>query len=241
MANEISTQVLPMQQLERMAQAIAKSGMFSVKTPEGALTLMLVAQAENIPAAQAMMDYDLIQGKPALKAAAMLARFQRSGGKVQWLRSDADCVSGKFTHPSGGELTVTWDTARVELAGLSGNAMHKKYPIQMKRARCISEACRALAPGSVPLGMYTVEETQDMVDVTPEVLSVNEAVASVVSGTVLTEEEIKDHLEDISSADSGEQLRTAFGSAYKHAKESKDLKARDIFQEAYDKRKAEGV
>ena len=234
MANEVSTQVLPMQQLERMAQAIAKSGMFSVKTPEGALTLMLVAQAENIPAAQAMMDYDLIQGKPALKAAAMLARFQRSGGKVQWLRSDADCVSGKFTHPSGGELTVTWDTARVELAGLSGNAMHKKYPIQMKRARCISEACRALAPGSVPLGMYTV-------DVTPEFQTVNEAVTAVVSGTVLTEEEIKDHLEDISSAEAGEQLRNAFGSAYKHAKESKDLKARDIFQAAYEARKGEQV
>lgn len=240
MSKELTTEV-SISQLQRMATAIAKSGMFSVKTEEGALTLMLVAQAEGIPPAQAMMDYDIIQGKPALKSAAMLARFQRSGGKVQWITSTNECVSGKFTHPSGGELVVTWDNERVKLAGLDGKDMHKKFPQQMKRARCISEACRALAPGSVPLGMYTVEETQDIVDVTPEVQTVNEAVASVVSGTGLTEEEIKDHLEDISSAEAGDQLRTAFGSAYKHAKESKDLRARDIFQAAYDARKAEQV
>ena len=73
-------QQVPFSQLERMASAIAKSGLFAVKTPEAALTLLLIAQAEGIPPTQAMMDYQVIQGTPSLKSAAMLARFQRSGG-----------------------------------------------------------------------------------------------------------------------------------------------------------------
>jgi hypothetical protein len=172
MSNEVATigtMPVTFQQLEKMASSIAKSGLFAVKTPEAALTLLLVAQSEGIAPVQAMMDYQIIQGTPSLKSAAMLARFQRSGGKVVWTQNTDDCVEGKFTHPMGGELTVRWDNARVEKAGLAGKDMHKKFPQQMKRARCISEACRALSPNAIPLGMYTVEEARDMeiIDITP--------------------------------------------------------------------------
>src|SRR5271166_3494017 len=108
MSKELTIQDLPppitFQQLERMANAIAKSGLFAVKTPEAALTLLLIAQAEGIPPTQAMMDYQVIQGTPSLKSAAMLARFQRSGGRVEWTQSTDECVEGKFTHPVGGTL-----------------------------------------------------------------------------------------------------------------------------------------
>jgi hypothetical protein len=177
-----------------------------------------------------------------MKSGAMLARFQRTGGKVEWLTNTPECVSGRFSHPSGGSLVITWDDSRVRLAGLEGKDMHRKFPIQMKRARCISEAVRALAPGSIPVGMYTVEESQDMdpvVDVTPVVQKVEEAVAAVSSATALTDEEVKDHLEAISAADPGDQLRDAFASAYKHAKEARDIRAKEAFEQAYKSRKEE--
>jgi hypothetical protein len=195
MSNDVATinsMPVTFQQLEKMATSIAKSGLFAVKTPEAALTLLLVAQSEGIAPVQAMMDYQIIQGTPSLKSAAMLARFQRSGGKVTWTQNTDDCVEGKFTHPMGGELTVRWDNARVEKAGLAGKDMHKKFPQQMKRARCISEACRALSPNAIPLGMYTVEEARDMemIDVTPTATlteAVTEAAKSVK--TAMTTEE----------------------------------------------------
>ena len=42
------TALVPVDQIERMALAVAKSGLFGVKTPDQAMALMLVAQAEGM-------------------------------------------------------------------------------------------------------------------------------------------------------------------------------------------------
>ena len=99
-AGEVSNAVT-FQQLERMAASVAKSGLFAVKTPEAALTLMLVAQSEGTHPVTAMMEYDIIEGKPSLKSSAMLTRFLRAGGKVEWHAQSNDSVSGTFTSPAG--------------------------------------------------------------------------------------------------------------------------------------------
>ena len=232
--------LIPYAQIERMAQAVAKSGMFAVKTPEAALTLMLVAQAENVHPAQAMMDYDLIQGKPALKSAAMLARFQRSGGKVRWITSTDAVASAEFTHPAGGSLVVTWDEARLQVAGLAGKEMHKKFPAQMKRARCIGEGVRAIAPQCIPVGMYTTEETQDIeVDVTPAQRIENAVEAAAHATTVLTMEEMAEHEQALRNAETLPALQDAYSKAMKHASESKDSHAKAFFVQWKDARKAE--
>ena len=71
--------LVPVDQITIMANAVAKSGLFGVKTPEQAMALMLIAQAEGNHPAIAARDYHVIQGRPALKADAMLARFQQAG------------------------------------------------------------------------------------------------------------------------------------------------------------------
>lgn len=222
--------------IERMAVSIAKSGMFAVTTMEGAFTLLLIAQAEGIHPAQAMMDYDVIKGKPALKSAAMLARFQRAGGKVQWITSTDEAVEGKFSHPLGGELVVKWDTARIAKAGLGGKEMHQKFPLQMKRARCISEAIRAIAPQCVPIGMYTVEETRDMpeeIDVTP--VSENKAVAQAVAQVknALSNERVEALIMtlDVKTRD---ELVAAYNPAIKEAREAGDEHAQQRIKSARD-------
>lgn len=89
--------LVPMQDIEKMGTAVARSGLFGIKTQEQAVALMLIAQAEGLHPAIAARDYHVIQGRPALKADAMLARFQQAGGKVEWKTyTDAE-VTGVFS------------------------------------------------------------------------------------------------------------------------------------------------
>ena len=80
----MSNAIVPFNDIERMALAVSKSQLFGMKTPDQAIALMLVAQSEGLHPARAAMEYHVIQGRPALKADAMLARFQAAGGKVEW-------------------------------------------------------------------------------------------------------------------------------------------------------------
>lgn len=155
----MSTTLVTITDLERMANAVAASKLFGITNPEQALALMLVAQAEGLHPATAARDYHIIQGRPTLKADAMLARYLASGGKVEWHEHTDAKVAATFSHPQGGTLRIEWDDARVKAAELT-SAMHKKYPRQMKRARVISEGVRATNP-AVAVGIYTPEEAED--------------------------------------------------------------------------------
>lgn len=143
--------------MERMATAITKSGLFGIKTPDQALALMIVAQAENKHPGTVASEYHIIQGRASLKADAMLARFQSAGGRVEWNDHSNEKVSATFSHPAGGSLKVDWDMARAKAAGLGTKDNWRSYPRQMLRARVISEGVRAVYPG-VLQGMYTPEE-----------------------------------------------------------------------------------
>jgi len=147
--------------LEKMGKYIAESGLFGVKNPTQAVALMLIAQAEGRHPASAAQDYHIIQGRPSLKSDTMLARFQGSGGKVEWVTYTDTKVAGKFSHPSGGTVTVDWDMDRAKKAGLGAKDSWKNYPRAMLRARVISEAIRTVYP-AVLGGMYTPEEVMDL-------------------------------------------------------------------------------
>ena len=166
------TQIVPYQEIERMGTAIAQSKLFGAKTPQEAIALMLVAQSEGLHPARAAIEYHIIQGRPALKADAMLARFQAQGGSVKWTCYTDEKVSGVFSHPQGGSIEVDWTIDRAKQAGVYGkNPTWKSYPRAMLRARCISEGIRTVFPG-VSVGVYTPEEVQDFEpqekDVTPK-------------------------------------------------------------------------
>lgn len=168
----MATNLIPVSEIQTMAIAVAKSGLFGMKTPEQAMALMLVAQSENLHPARAAMEYHIINGKPALKADAMLSRFQNAGGKVEWRKyTDDECV-GVFSHPSGGSVEITWTLAMAAKAGLTSNPTWKKFSRAMLRSRCISEGIRTVYPG-VSVGIYTIEEVQDFEphqekDITPQ-------------------------------------------------------------------------
>lgn len=149
-----------MSDMERVALAIAKGGLFGSTDPNAVLTLCLVAQAEGKHPGLVMQQYHIINGKPAKKAEAMLVDFIAAGGKVEWHQLDDECADATFSHPQGGSARITWDKARVVQAQLGGNAMHKKYPRQMLRSRVVSEGVRTVFPGATS-GLYVPEEVVD--------------------------------------------------------------------------------
>lgn len=162
MSNEIVAQKeFTVQDIAQMGRIFAKSGMYGIKSPEMAMTLMFQAQAEGIHPAKAMQEYHVINGKPSLSSQAMLSRFQLAGGIAKWLKRTATEATLHVEHKQGGELDVTWDIDRAKRAGLLGNPSWSKYPEAMLSARCISEAIRAVFPACLG-GMYSVEEEEDI-------------------------------------------------------------------------------
>ena len=78
--------------LEKMSKKIASSGMLGTRNENDVFTLFMIAQAEGKNPVQASMEYSIIQGRPALKSQATLVRFQKAGGKINYLkRDDTEC------------------------------------------------------------------------------------------------------------------------------------------------------
>ena len=157
-----SLAIVPLGEMDRMADAIARSGLFGMKTKDQALALMIVAQSENRHPGSVAAEYHIIQGRPALKADAMLARFQQAGGVVEWVDYTEAKVSAKFSHSvnSPTPVLIEWTFAQATKAGLTGKDNWKNYPRQMLRARVVSEGVRTVYP-AVCIGVYTPEEVQD--------------------------------------------------------------------------------
>lgn len=168
MTNALSEIEQPKRQLsevERVALAIAKGGLFGSNDPNAILTLCYLAQAEGQHPAVVFRDYHIIQGKPAKKADAMLRDFINAGGKVEWHSLSDECADATFTHPAGA-ARIEWTMKRAQAAGLS-TPMWKKYPRQMLRSRVISEGIRTVYPGATS-GLYEENEVHDIVAQSPK-------------------------------------------------------------------------
>jgi hypothetical protein len=153
--------IVPFEHQRTLAASLVKSGLFGLKDEAQALALMALCEAEGMHPAQAIRDYHIVQGRPAMKADAMLARFQRAGGSVHWPQYTDERVVGVFSHPQGGSVSIEWSIERAKRANLANKDVWKHYPRNMLRARCISEGVRAVYPG-IAVGIYTPEELQDM-------------------------------------------------------------------------------
>ena len=161
MSNAIAT--IPLNDIERMAGAMAQSGLFGMKTPVQAMALMLVAQSEGQHPATIAQDYDIIQGRAARKTHSVLARFQAAGGRVEWHELTEAKADATFSHQAGGALRMVWTFEQAKRAGLTGKDNWKNYPRAMLRARCIAEGVRAVYPAAIG-GMMVAEEAIDSND-----------------------------------------------------------------------------
>jgi len=157
MANEL----IHMPELKQIADVMGKNKLFGMSS-EDMLPLMLIAQAEGKHPAIAALEYDIIQGRPAIKSKASLARFQAAGGIIEWVERSDTTATARFSHAQCPKpVTVTWTIKDAERAGLVAKDNWKKYPRAMLSARVEAEGIRACYPACLS-GIYTVEETRDM-------------------------------------------------------------------------------
>ncbi len=154
-------------QLTAIAQTMVKGNLLGCKSVDQAIGLMLIAQAEGKHPATVSKEYHIINGKPALSAEAMLARFQAAGGSINWTQKSDQACSAVFSHPQGGSVEIAWDVARATKAELKSPTW-KKFAQQMLSARVISEGVRSCFPGCIE-GFYVAEEQEDI----PERRTVN--------------------------------------------------------------------
>lgn len=166
-----SNAVVTMDDMQKAAVSLVKSKLFGFDTVDQAMAVMMIAQAEGRHPALAARDYHVIQGRPALKADAMLARFQQEGGIVEWSEYTEDKVTGLFSHPKScpKPVAITWTMEMAKRIGLANKDNWRKYQRQMLRSRVISEGVRTVHPG-IAVGVYTIEEEEDFAkerDITP--------------------------------------------------------------------------
>jgi hypothetical protein len=169
--------------IEKLAEAVARSRMFGITTKEQALVLMAISQAEGRHPAEAARDYNIIQGKPAKTSEAMMRDFIHAGGRVEWHALSDDVADATFAHPQGGTIRIIWDTARAAKAGLASKDMWRKFPRQMLRSRCVSEGVRTVCPMATS-GFYVPEEVRDM----PAMLEATDAAADLDQFAAVTGE-----------------------------------------------------
>lgn len=145
-----------------MADVIVKSGLFpAFKNRESAAAMMLLCRAKGLDPMTAVERYHIVQGRPVMRADAMLGEFIRMGGRVEWIKRDDTEASATFSHPQGGSVTVSWTIEMARKAKLTGKDIWNQYPRQMLHARCVSEGVRSVLPGATN-GLYTPEEAMQM-------------------------------------------------------------------------------
>ena len=178
---------IPQEQLHAIADNCVRSGLFGIKTEAQAMALMALCQAEGLHPAKAIQDYHIIQGRPALKSDAMLARFQQAGGVVEWVEYSDVKVSGRFSHPQSSPtpVLIEWTIEQAKRIGLAGKDNWKNYPRAMLRARVVSEGVRTVYPG-IASGIDTVEEVQDMPPQGIRDMGAGEVVSDVDSAAAVT-------------------------------------------------------
>jgi len=160
MGNELVSMFTP-DEMEKMCIPMVKSSFFGIRNMDEGLTLMYMAQAEGRHPATAFKEYHVIKGRPSLSAEAMLARFQRAGGVVEWQEYSDEKCSALFSHPKAcpKPVLIEWDMMRARKADLAGKSNWSKTPRAMLKARVCSEGVRACYPACV-LGVYTPEEIE---------------------------------------------------------------------------------
>lgn len=233
----MTTAVVPYEQQERMALSLVKSRMFGLETVEQALALMSIAQAEGRHPAIIARDFHIIKGRPSKKAEAMMRDFMESGGRVEWHALTDQQADATFSHPQGGKVRITWGIEQAKAAGLLSNDTWRKYPRAMLRSRCVSEGVRTVCPLATS-GVYTPEEVLDIIDETPPSGPIDVTPIKAEPVTVVSADDLADHLAAIEAACDLESLKVAYRTAYSQAKQAGDIGAMERFNDAKDARKA---
>jgi hypothetical protein len=156
----------PMQAVKTLGAAIFKSGLFGCDRMEQGEVLAMECLAQRKSPLELNRTYHFIEGRLAIRADALLAKYLVAGGQVEWMERSVEKVVARFYR--GATSAIITHTLQEHVS--NGNAVSsktkelkdnwRKWPRQMLTARVISEGVRLIAPDCC-FGSYVAEEIQD--------------------------------------------------------------------------------
>lgn len=166
----------PMAAVAQLGEQFFKSQIMRVSTPGDGAVLALTCICEGITPLEFVRTYHIIEGRPAMRADAMAAKFLAAGGLIEWHEIGEAGKPASATFTFGRQsipMAFSLDDARRMLGKTKDgqdvidkpNSNWQKDPGAMLRARLVSKAVRILAPHIV-VGVYTPEELQDVAEPT---------------------------------------------------------------------------
>ena len=158
--------IASMADLIRAGEAVAQSGMFGVTNAGAGMVVVATCQSQGISLMEFARMYHIIDGKPSMRADAMLAEFRKRGGRYRIIENIVSRAAAAFEFEGVKiEFAVTIDDAKRtgDAFKKDGSTLKHNYEHRaddMLWARMVSKAIRRLCP-EIVYGLYSPEETGD--------------------------------------------------------------------------------
>jgi hypothetical protein len=148
-------------QMKDLSCEIADSKLFKgVTTPQAALVLMMLCEADGVHPINALRRYHIAEGAPTMRADYMQAAFQADGGKIRVIERTREVARAMFSHPVHCLVEKEFIAEINEFSHLQTKANWKNNPAAMLWARLVTGTIRTIHPGIVA-GLYSTEEHED--------------------------------------------------------------------------------
>lgn len=154
----------------RMAQILVSSGLTprGVDTPQKAFLIMAQGRELGLSTMQSLGNIYVVEGKVSLSSDLMAAMVLKSP-VCEYLRC-VEMTPERATYTAkrrgGAEFRFSFSWEDAVKAGLTNRPNYKANPADMLRHRALSKCARAVFP-DVVAGLYSRDEAEDIVDVTP--------------------------------------------------------------------------
>jgi hypothetical protein len=182
--NTLAYEPTDLDQAFRMAQILVSSGLTprGVDTPQKAFLIMAQGRELGLSTMQALGNIYVVEGKVSLSSDLMAAMVLKSS-VCEYLRV-IEMTPERATYAAkrkgGNEFRFSFSWEDATKAGLTGRATYKANPADMLRHRALSKCVRAVFP-DVVAGLYSRDEAEDIIDVSPR-----QTVAEVVHAAAET-------------------------------------------------------
>jgi hypothetical protein len=195
-----------MADLSTAGTLLAQSQMFGIRTAADGFVVAATCHQQGISLMQFIETYHIVEGRPSMRADAMLARLLELGGEYEIISRTPEKAEIRATFgKASGVFAFTWEDAQAEpfpwgkekdgKRVLKKNWATPRARMQMLWARAVSDAVRTVCP-LANRGTYTPEEVRDFGDdihdlgAAPQTISAEEAAARAASSGTVIEAEV---------------------------------------------------
>ncbi len=154
-------------EIQQIGEMFERSGMFGCSQQGQGTVLAMTCVMQRMTPLEFIQTYHIVEGRPTMRADAMLANLLDLGGEYQVIERTADraAIAASF-RGAVFESCFTWEEAQLEpyIYGKDGKTPKKNWAtprarMQMLWARVVSDVVRVVCP-LANRGVYTPEEIE---------------------------------------------------------------------------------